>query len=102
MKLSRGIFTATLAFVFCANSFSLEVDEKELETVSTQPVVFENYNGPHSVINSAAEIAGIGTDLGKLLQTIPKLQKMQALRCVTRLFMLSIQKKKENLMRIFL
>ena len=32
MKLSRGIFTAALAFVFCANSFSLEVDEKELET----------------------------------------------------------------------
>ena len=75
MKLSRGIFTAALAFVFCANSFSLEVDEKELETVSTQPVVFENYNGPHSVINSAAEIAGIGTDLGKIIADNPETPK---------------------------
>lgn len=75
MKLSRGIFTAALAFVFCANSFSLEVDEKELETVSTQPVVFENYNGPHSVINSAAEIAEIGTDLGKIIADNPETPK---------------------------
>lgn len=65
MKFYKGLFTAVFAVMLSTQAFSLEVDEKELETVSAQTIVFENYNGPHSVINTAAEISGIGSELGK-------------------------------------
>ena len=45
--------------------FSLEVDEKELNVQgSIDSIQFENYGGPHAVIESARAITNIGTELG--------------------------------------
>ena len=64
MKKNRIFFLLSSLFLSSA-VFALEVNEKELETVSPEQIVFENYSGPHSVINTADEISGIGSSLGK-------------------------------------
>ncbi len=65
MKIKK-LFTAFFMLSLFASSVNaVEVAENELETVSEDAVVFENYTGPHSVINTAEEIAAIGTGLGK-------------------------------------
>lgn len=64
MKLTRIAAAAALA-LSSAMLFAVEVDERELETVSQDAVVFENYTGPHTVVNTASEIADIGNGLGR-------------------------------------
>lgn len=56
------------AFAACAlvlsSAFALGVDEPELKSVGGT-IEFENYNGPHSVIDSLSSIKAIGAGLGK-------------------------------------
>lgn len=57
-----SLFMATL---FITTSLSaLEVDVDEIKLSSPESFEFENYGGPHAVIESAASITGIGTALG--------------------------------------
>ncbi len=58
----------SLAFVAFAHAQSLEVDRKELEANSLSPIEFVNYVGPHSTVNTAEEIRGIGTALGRSIR----------------------------------
>ncbi|MGN0728225.1 P83/100 family protein [Treponema sp.] len=44
------------------------VNERELRSADGSTIVFENYEGPHSVIESAAAIQAIGTGLGRQLK----------------------------------
>ena len=44
---------------------ALEVNQTELQTVSNDIIEFINYTGPHTVINTKDEIAGIGKSLGE-------------------------------------
>lgn len=54
----------TLAFT--ASLFALEVNKNELEVSGNADAVqFENYGGPHAVIDSAAAIVNIGSELGR-------------------------------------
>ena len=54
------------AIFFTAGVFAVEVNEKELESTGGEDVVrFENYNGPHSVIETASQISSIGSGLGR-------------------------------------
>lgn len=55
---------------FCAGyAHSLPVNQTELESVSaSQGITFENYTGPHNIIESASSIRGIGTVMGSFLQ----------------------------------
>lgn len=46
-----------------SNSFAVEVDKTELQSV-TDTIVFENYTGPHKVVDSLDDIKGIGTSIG--------------------------------------
>lgn len=66
MKINK-LFAATVLSLFTVSLFAVEVNKKELESVSEDAVVFENYTGPHSVINTAAQISGIGSSLGKVI-----------------------------------
>lgn len=51
-----------------ASTFALEVDRKEIEAgAAIDGITFVNYNGPQTNVSTAAEIFGIGTDLGKLI-----------------------------------
>lgn len=44
---------------------ALEVNQPELESVGKDIIEFINYTGPHTVINTKEEIAGIGSALGE-------------------------------------
>lgn len=57
-KILIVLFTAVLAF-----SLSAQVDREELESINYSGVEFRNYVGPHSKIDTLAEIFGIGTTL---------------------------------------
>lgn len=59
-----GLF---LTFFTVFSISSLEVARDELESADAAAVVFENYTGPHSVIDSLDSIKGIGASLGKEL-----------------------------------
>ena len=45
--------------------FALEVNKNELQTTTSDTIQFENYSGPHAVIETASAITNIGTNLGK-------------------------------------
>ncbi len=74
-KKSRKILGAAVAFFAVAAFapvFGLEVDRKELESVgSGGGVVFQNYSGPHTVINSVDQIRGIGSALAPSISANP-------------------------------
>ena len=46
------------------SAFAIEVNQPELQSV-TGTVEFQNYNGPHSVIDSLSSIKAIGSGLGR-------------------------------------
>lgn len=72
MKLCKLISTALFILAFGANVFAIEVDKQELESVSAQTIVFENYSGPHSVVNTASQIAGIGSEMAATVAKSPE------------------------------
>ncbi|MCH5292030.1 MAG: hypothetical protein J1D88_09805, partial [Treponema sp.] len=63
MKKFETAVAALLAIALTAAA-ALEVNEPEIESVGGQTVQFENYTGPHTVIDTRAAIKGIGTRLG--------------------------------------
>ena len=50
-----------------ALAWSLGVDEPEIQSAGKDSVQFENYGGPHAVIETAAAITNIGTELGRVV-----------------------------------
>ncbi len=63
-KTLKKIFIAGAALFFAFNAAALEVDVDEIRSTAADSVEFENYGGPHSVIESVEAIVGIGTSLG--------------------------------------
>ena len=63
-------FITLIAIPFTLNA--LEVDRSELQSVSDTDIVFQNYTGPHSVINTAAQITAIGTGLAPQIRDNPE------------------------------
>ena len=57
------LFSMLFLAFFSLNA--LEVNQPELESVGKDTIEFINYTGPHSVINTKDEIAGIGSALGE-------------------------------------
>ena len=57
------LFSMLFLAFFSLNA--LEVNQPELESVGKDTIEFINYTGPHSVINTKDEIAGIGSSLGE-------------------------------------
>ena len=55
-KISSFVFTILLTWMFVIPVTALEVNEPELESVSPDAVVFINYTGPHTVIDSLEQI----------------------------------------------
>ena len=55
-----------LALLFTTSLFALEVNTAELRSLSDRAEIeFINYEGPHAVINTAGQIKGIGSSIGK-------------------------------------
>ncbi len=57
------VFTFVISTAFC-----LDVDEVEIKSTQNQTIVFENYTGPHKVVDSLEAIKGIGDSLGNNLE----------------------------------
>ncbi|MCR4823361.1 MAG: hypothetical protein K5873_10890 [Treponema sp.] len=51
--------------LFSSYLFAVEVNQDELKAGQADSIQFENYGGPHAVIESADSITGIGVALGK-------------------------------------
>lgn len=63
MKNRRKIFCAALALFLASSVSALEVARAELESTKGNGVVFQNYSGPHTIINSIEQIRSIGSGL---------------------------------------
>lgn len=68
MKEHKICLLALLAAFVSFSAFSLEVDEDELKTTGqNDSIVFINYTGPHSKIDSLDSIKKLGSDLGTVV-----------------------------------
>ena len=62
---------------------SLEVNTTELKSLAeNQEIEFINYEGPHAVINTAAQIKGIGSEIG--IQVAENLEKADRIGNISR------------------
>lgn len=66
--MKKTLCAVCLAFMAFTQAQSLEVDRKELEADSSAEIVFVNYVGPYSVVNTEEEIRGIGSALGRAIK----------------------------------
>jgi len=61
----KKLISSFFVMIAAVAVWSLEVNTSELKNVNDQnEIQFINYEGPHSVINSAASIKGIGSEIG--------------------------------------
>ena len=68
--ISRKSFCAAFALFAALSSSALEVDRPEIESAgNSDAVVFKNYAGPHTVINSVEQIRAIGSGVGEAIAT---------------------------------
>lgn len=63
----KFIQTAAVFLFITSFIFSQNVNEDEIRSISGDNVVFENYEGPHTVIETVEAINFIGTSLGQRL-----------------------------------
>ena len=64
-KVLKKIVAAVLALSAFASLAALEVDRSEIQSAgAANEIVFRNYSGPHSVINTIQQIRAIGSQLG--------------------------------------
>jgi hypothetical protein len=64
MMTKRIALAVLAALVLCVALPALDVDEEEISSARGAAIEFINYEGPHAVIQTAAEIRGIGQSLG--------------------------------------
>lgn len=64
----KVIAASILLFILTATVGSIEVDRTELEKSGKERIVFINYEGPHSKIDSADDILAIGLALGRAVK----------------------------------
>ncbi len=67
MKEHKITLLILLAFVAAIPLFAQKVDEEELKCTGNDTIVFINYTGPHSKIDSLSSIKRLGTDLGTVV-----------------------------------
>ncbi len=61
-----------LTSTFICQVQALEVDKNELQNIDDQTIIFQNYVGPHTKIDSAAQIRQIGINLGNVIKKDPE------------------------------
>ena len=62
----KYIFSFTFIILFLVSSLGAQVDKAEIENLG--PVIFINYEGPHSRIETRAQIRAIGYNLGQAVK----------------------------------
>ncbi|QTQ11792.1 hypothetical protein HRI96_06000 [Treponema parvum] len=61
------VFLCAVVLINFSMLFALEVNRDEITSTRAETVIFENYTGPHSVIESVQAIKNIGRKLGNSL-----------------------------------
>ena len=65
---TRKFLTLLAVLALSFNLSALEVSRQELQSAAnSETIVFLNYSGPHSKIDSLASIKGIGTSMGTVI-----------------------------------
>ena len=65
-KVLKNVFSCLALFFVTAGVNALEVNRNELQSAgAADTIVFRNYSGPHSVINTIEQIRQIGSGLGE-------------------------------------
>lgn len=65
-KVLKKAFISIAAILAASNLTALEVNRNELQSAPNgDEIVFRNYSGPHTVINTIEQIRAIGSGLGK-------------------------------------
>ena len=67
MNSRKIVYALISALALVSAAHAVEVDEDEIRSISNSDVVFENYVGPHSVINTIEEIRAIGSGIGNVV-----------------------------------
>ena len=67
MNSRKIVYALISALALVSAAYAVEVDEDEIRSISNSDVVFENYVGPHSVINTIEEIRAIGSGIGNVV-----------------------------------
>ncbi len=68
MKKCTILLLTSLAF-FSLNSYAIGINEKELQSAGSETIVFENYSGPHTKIETIDAIRSIGINLGSQVRS---------------------------------
>lgn len=63
LKIIKNVVAVAAVLLGSGLLFAVEVNKAELQSVS-DTIVFENYTGPHKVVDSLDDIKGIGTGIG--------------------------------------
>lgn len=74
MKLHKSAALVVLSLALFSSLSALEVDREEIRRTNGEVVEFQNYNGPHAIVESASSITGIGNTLGRQVAGKPDSQ----------------------------
>ncbi len=69
MKKNKWVAVAGLSALVIATAVALGVNIDEIRSTSSEVIQFENYAGPHAIIESAEAITDIGRKLGRQIAT---------------------------------
>jgi len=69
MNKIRSVILVLAFLCLTVNGYATGVDQDELKSTSDKVIVFENYTGPHTVVNTLDEIKDIGTQLGRVISS---------------------------------
>ena len=70
MKKTTSVLAVLVTLLAAASA--IEVNQPELESKGGDSIQFENYSGPHAIIETAAAITNIGTALGAQVAQAPE------------------------------
>ena len=70
-KMLKRTFSSIILLFSLSTLSAIGVDKTEIESTGKDEVVFRNYSGPHSVINTIREIRAIGEGVGQLVNANP-------------------------------
>ncbi|MBQ2601459.1 MAG: hypothetical protein II584_03600 [Treponema sp.] len=65
MKLSKWVVSGALSIAAIAAATALSVNIDEIRSTSAEVITFDNYAGPHALIETADAITDIGRNLGR-------------------------------------
>ena len=69
MKKNKWVAVAGISALVIAAATALGVNIDEIRSTSSEVIQFENYSGPHAIIESADAITDIGRKLGRQIAT---------------------------------